>query len=545
MPRFLRQYEILLPLLILVVFAGPVVAYMLPAYESHLSEVYQPLRALKFLSSFGQEYHKWGVMPNFLLAPGYAITLGYWYLTGAFSNPSDTFPHGLSAPLAQLTFLIVQGRVLFFILALISLIALIRSLRALASNQNAICLGVIFALATNIIVIRLWPCMKPDGLMLTFCALALAVYIHIIHDGFTTKRGVWLSFFAVFAISCKELAAAFFILPYLGILWMGWRESLTSDDRARFRRSYAISIVTGVASYALINIIYAPATWWRRVQFWLGGPGKDPDIWGGQEGGAYFMRILASIANNLGPGGCMVLTIAVLIAIRRPTKELVLLTLPLLSVFLIGLLPMGYAHDRFYLPFVLALIPVAVIGLARLDESICEKRGARIAWWSIIAIALLANLNFATFTHHQLQGLDQAAIDRYAINHISPEETVNILSLWPVPAGKERLNIFRLTQDGRSLIELQQSDPEDLPKWILTPAGRIGFLNDAARYPGRAKMLADETGFDIERWRGVEALGYELVEEVEPTAPAWFLFDWMPAPREHHRLHRLMVYRRE
>ena len=49
------------------------------------------MRAVKFLHSRGHPYHKYGPVPNLVLAPGYAAFMAHWTLTGVFTSPSDSF----------------------------------------------------------------------------------------------------------------------------------------------------------------------------------------------------------------------------------------------------------------------------------------------------------------------------------------------------------------------------------------------------------------------------------------------------------------------
>ena len=64
-----------LPMLLVVALAAPSIGYLLPSYACYLGESYQPLRALRFFSSLGQDFHKYGPMTNLLLAPGYGLSL--------------------------------------------------------------------------------------------------------------------------------------------------------------------------------------------------------------------------------------------------------------------------------------------------------------------------------------------------------------------------------------------------------------------------------------------------------------------------------------
>src|SRR5579871_1138784 len=72
----------LFPAVLLVAYTAPSITYQLPNYRSNLAEEYQPLQTLKFFSTRGAAFHKYGPMENFLLAPLYGSTILYWKATG-------------------------------------------------------------------------------------------------------------------------------------------------------------------------------------------------------------------------------------------------------------------------------------------------------------------------------------------------------------------------------------------------------------------------------------------------------------------------------
>src|SRR5262249_653709 len=98
---FARSWYLLVPCIFVAILAGPIVRFQLPNFESTITEEYQPVKALKFFSTRGTAFHKWGPVDNFLLAPSYAVSMGYWWLTGALDPPSTQFPYGFKAPLQQ------------------------------------------------------------------------------------------------------------------------------------------------------------------------------------------------------------------------------------------------------------------------------------------------------------------------------------------------------------------------------------------------------------------------------------------------------------
>ena len=149
-------------------------------------------------------------MPNFILAPVYGPTLGYWYLTGSLSKPSDDFPYGFSDPLPQLGFLILEHRLFFLVLGLAAFAYLGHCLAMVTDSPLARAPAMLFCVATNYPFIVSLPTARPDSPMLSFLAAALGVYLVIVYKGLTPARAFWLSIFAVLSISSKDILAAVF-----------------------------------------------------------------------------------------------------------------------------------------------------------------------------------------------------------------------------------------------------------------------------------------------------------------------------------------------
>src|SRR4051812_24781619 len=172
-----RFAHIWIPCLVILILAAPSVTFMLPACEDYLDEIYQPLQALKFFKTHGTAFHKYGPLPNFLLAPGYGTSLAFWKATGSFAKPSENFPYGFKRPFEQMGFLILQGRVLFLLLGIGCFAYLAHTLRLVTTNRLAIAFAFLLCIATNYILVYSLPNPKPDAPMLAFAAAALAVYI--------------------------------------------------------------------------------------------------------------------------------------------------------------------------------------------------------------------------------------------------------------------------------------------------------------------------------------------------------------------------------
>jgi hypothetical protein len=529
-----RHAHVVAPLLVLVILAAPSVTFLLPATQDYLGEIYQPIRALKFFKTRGQQFHKYGPAPNFILAPGYAATLAYWKITGTFDKPSDKFPYGFERPFEQMGFLILQGRVLFLLIALVGLAYLAHTMREVTGNRWAVGFALLFCVATNFALIDQLPSPRPDSGMIAFAALALGVYVRMLFVGLSVRRGVWFSIWAVLAISCKELAAPMFVMPFLGLIWLAYRQH---DDVAR--RTIRWSFLTGVIAYALLNIVYAPGTWVERMRFWLAGPGIDPDVWGhgvGPLGRAY--AFAECMLSNLGPGGMVVVPVALIAVLIARPRRWVMLLLPAVSVTLLGLAKIEYPADRFYTILCLALFPPAAIGL---DAIMRRPHGKPVA---VAAMVLLGALNvwFASFAFFHHTATFEYAAERHAVAQRDRAATYYLFNNYPHVPGSTRLEYRGLKHDSRSIQQIAATRT-DLPDWIYATRGKVRFFEDARKLPARAAMIKKESGFDISTWTGLKGLGYRHEATITPQVPWWFPFARMPSVNRWRWLGTFEVYR--
>ncbi|HEX7008626.1 MAG TPA: hypothetical protein VF184_01505, partial [Phycisphaeraceae bacterium] len=479
--RWYRWWVLWAALAVVAVLAAPSIWSMVPAYEDHLGENYQPLRALKFFHSRGTAFHKYGPMNNFLLAPGYGASLLYWRLIGQFQSPAEAFPYGFARPLEQLTFLIVQGRIVVLGLSLAMLGLLVMNLRLITPRGPLILAGFLLSIGTDYAAAVSFANTRPDGPMLAFCAAALAVYLRIVYLGLTPRRALALSALAVCAISSKELAGPVWVLPYLGLGWAQWQQSRHDpQDRRRFFQSVSVALVTGVAGYALLNIVYAPGTWWQRMQFWLVGVGKDSAVWGGElttpSGSVwgYLGQIGTSLLNNLGPAGSVAAVAAIAAILMLRPRRWVLLSLPFLSLMALGLVPMGYVADRFYTLAALTLTPMMVAGLTAAWERLAQPR-SRQALAAALGLAVAVNLLWGTFAWHYLDMNWLRVAEREVHARVEPDTPVYLLALHRHVPGKSRLEAQGYQLDPRPLQAIVDAPADQRPAWVLAEQGQLQF----------------------------------------------------------------------
>lgn len=547
--RIRESAWIWLPMLVVVALAAPSIEYMLPSFESHLGENYQPLKALRFFSSPTTDYHKYGPMTNFLLAPGYALSLGYWWLSGDFADPSGDFPYGLERPLEQISFMLLQGRLLFLLLFVSLSIVSLRWLRDATPNRTAIAAAYLFCLGTNYCAMGFVANTRPDGPMFAFLLLSLALYVRILSRGLSVRRGVGLSLLAVFAISSKEVAATVYVMPYLGLGWLElarWRSR--PEERVNVQRTVVATLASGVGAYFVLNTIYAPAIWWERMNHWLGGGGTDSEIWGGLGSGAmsqlgFAVFLFESFLNTLGPAGLLAVVVALAVLLIRRPEMWLLSMLPFLSVLGLGLIPLGYGSDYFTTVATVALIPAVALGFAGLWEWIRPGSIGRPLVLAVLAIGLGLNFMMGTFAWHRLDGFFMRVVERELAVDPPGRASIAIPEPHPHIPGKSRLAWLGYDFDPRSIQQILDAEPASRPDRIYVSVGQVQFIEDALAQPARADVLQGE-GLDISGWNGFEGLGYELEKRVTPATPAWFVFDGLPAVRLWAELRSVLVYER-
>lgn len=539
--RFVSAWPVWGPMLLLLVYTSPSIPFLLPSMTDHHGEIYQPLQALKFFATHGNTFHKYGPAPNLILAPVYGPTLGYWYATGSLSKPSDDFPYGLSDPLPQMGLLILEHRLVFLLLGLAAFAFLGHRLALVTDRRWARALAITFCIATNYPILASIPTGRPDSLMLSSLAAALGVYLEIVSKGLTPARAFWLSTFAVFSISSKEIAAFVFVPSYLGLAWMGWMRTRESpDETGRFWRSIAVGLLAGVLGYAVINIVYAPHVWWRRMEFWLAGAGIAPEVWGGDTWQQQAHRLVRDLMTNLGPGGTIALIVAVVVG--RP-RHLLLLSLPSLGA-LCGYMQMRHSFVRFATPLAVCLTPVVAAGLGRL-LSWPRRPATRALIAAPLIILAAANLLSAGWCWIDLFSIPEYTMERYARAHIPTDRKLTVLSPWKTAPGSTRLERLGYAYEHRPYQEWA-GDSSGMPDVLFTTRGEFGFINDIRKYPKRGEMMKEESGFDFSTFRTPEEFGYELTARIVPSPPPWwFPTSWIPwAGEEVINQRSLLVYGR-
>jgi hypothetical protein len=535
---FRSRSHILLPCLLLLAYAVPLVGTLLPNLADELTESYEPAKTLRFIYTHGTEFHKWGPLPSILYAPFYAPFVGYWYLKHEFVRPSGAFLSAFKHPFWQLGTLILIARCIGLAVVLLAVAFYSRAIARATQSRTAALGAMVLCVATAPDLIFSSVITKPDGLMMAFLALSMAVYSQIITEGFTLRRGVWLSLTAVASISCKEQTAPAYVAIYVWILLS------RLPAQRRFLMDYGATLLTGVGAYLVVDVVYAPAAWWQHIQYWLHGPGKDPAVWATATytWSEYLKDVVSGILFNLGPGGSLALIAALAGSLFYRSKTIVSAWVPVVGYLGLLIAMAGYMPRYFLLPLtVLAALPVGLL-LARAEQALASQPQLRAGATASLILVIVLNLWGANMAWAQVRQTTPWMVEHYAPN-IAKNKSVSLAYPWKVAAGSSRLSFLGYRVDDRPLGALMEH-PSDLPDVILISREWENWMLDFKNRPARNKLY-ETGGYSYAAFQGVGSLGYGLVKVVHPQMPFFLGTSFVPWPSYRIPESRdLLVYER-
>ncbi len=522
------------PAVVLLLCVGPRLWFLLPSPREPFGEVYQPMRAIAFGQKLGQDFHKYGPVPNFILLPGFGVTFAWWWLTGTFSSPSNDWPFGLTDPVGQLGTLVFQQRTIGLLLAAGAVAWLAGGLMRMTGSKLAAMVTTLLVVVSNYHFAWDAGIASPDGFMLSFLLIALGAAARLIGNGPSRALGVTLGVAAALSFGCKENSGPILIgLCLVLIPLVGLRHGFDVG----LRRSIVAAIVAGIGCYLLTSVIYAPGIWWQRMDHWLFEGGLDSGIWGTWDSERqHVWAVVRSLTNNLGPTGVVLVPFLLIAGVLRRPTETSLLIIPGLIGLVVAYL-ISYTPDRFFTGGCVALsLPVAV-GLSHL-LNVTPRRG-RPALISLLLASITFSVWWSLITYHLANVNEQATVEHFALQ-TDPQATKGYAIIYNNYPLLKRLAWLGHDIDLRSITHL---GGEDRPELLYGSAGRVSMYDEAVTMPARAELYAREGDFDASIWKGIEALGYAPPERLRRKLPTWLPFGWMPLMREL-RHEDLLLYRR-
>lgn len=324
-----------------------------------------------------------------LLLPLYAVAIGTYWITGGISHFRSAWPYGMHD------------------------VSLLFSSLILLSNLVATAMGLtMLYIAWRLAASKLWGW---AGLMI---AATSGVYVYYCRVGnldvpysfwwTVALFFLWKYFFggrsfrasllpAAFAAACaagsKDQACGLAFGGALAILFVSTPEVRTRF--ARFRNAFSYGLLF-LGFYALVAILPHPVRWWYHLLYILADVAPTPIP--RTPAGEVQTFILAS-------GWLLrVFTIPVLVLVAagawslfrsRRAKEFWVLVLPLISYYVVAVMPTRVFYPRFTIPFFVPAIVLVIHGVAFLADTVFAAPRLRLAWTAALVALILYQAIFS------------------------------------------------------------------------------------------------------------------------------------------------------
>lgn len=202
----------------------------------------------------------------FVIAICYVPYLGYLYLTGGLSQPTDTYPFGFTAPVSTFINLTLIGRAITVLMAGLLVANTYLTARTIWDKFTARIAALAVSLPTPIVYYSRTG--NLDIPVLFWMSLAILMMARILKFGFTARRAVWTGIFSAIAVSTKDQAYAPLLIGLVSLIIIHLSKNDESIQKANRWKSPLILIVSGAISFFITSgILFAPNRFFRHILF--------------------------------------------------------------------------------------------------------------------------------------------------------------------------------------------------------------------------------------------------------------------------------------
>jgi hypothetical protein len=414
-------------------------------------------------------------------------------------------------------------------------------LKKITESKMIAFIAITAMISTNPLIIFSFVANKPDGVMHGLASVAIGIYMIIVFYGLTPRRAVGFAAAAMMAFSSKEIVGPMLILPFIGLVYSSWQYAKRISAVKNFIKSIVLLVSTAVFSYAIINVIYAPETWWQRMKFWLVGPGTDPNVWASphQNITGYLMSVGMGLLSNFGPGAVVLAVLSVLVLLIYRPRYWLFTVFPLCSFLCFGILAIRYAPDYFMPLATISTAPILAVVLSAFRD---RKKNSLL--YLFIVLCLIINVWYANISWFGVFSNSDLLIENHVKKYVSMDKRIAVGGFYPRVAGKSRLEALGYHIDRRPLGQLFE-ERSDLPQIVYISKALLLWIKQFKERPARAAVFKRESGYDYSNWQGFEALGYRLTATLKPNLNFWWYpFFWMPKYRDLEYNGEVCVYSR-
>lgn len=379
-------------LIVVVVFLliVPGLFWGLPSAITPQVDAPAPLGPLLFVAEYGKGTLSvvYPVFHQLLLLPSYALIAGGFWLTGGLSRITASWPYGFRDPSQFFSALILVTNLVSALMG-VGLLWIMRPLARLRPSWAWVGLLVIGTNGVFIYYSRVGNLDLPYTFWWGVASYFLWRYFFEDDPPSWTLLAAGLA--AAASTGSKDQASGMAIGAGLLILLMSPKQSLPA--RARFRSAVVFTAAL-LVSYFILAVLPEPRHWWSHFRF-VTGPHAPTDIPLTPEGEVrlfgHFLRELVTTYT------LPVLAVAGLGAVwlfrHGNSRHFWLLTLPMITYYVIVIAKTRVLYPRFMLPFVIPIFVLVTYGAAMIAERLGPI--SRKVWLGCIGLFIVGQLAFS------------------------------------------------------------------------------------------------------------------------------------------------------
>jgi len=188
---------------------------------------------------------------------------------------------------------------------------------------------------------------------------------YVLTDMFARRYLVWCAVCSALAIATKDQAAGLVVGSALVIALV--RGAHDRSWSHRLNEAAIFTLVT-LGVYFIVAVLPQPIRWLEHIKWWLPGSPSiedyrryDQSLLGQLQ---LASRTLLHISRVLSPAGLLFSAFGIVVLLNAGrTRDLVVLTLPVLAYYVTIIMPIGFVAERFVLPIGYVLVIFAGVGL--------------------------------------------------------------------------------------------------------------------------------------------------------------------------------------
>jgi hypothetical protein len=245
----------------------------------------------------------------------------------------------------------------------------------------------------------------------------------------------------------------------------------------------------------------------------------------------------------IGWGGLIMLMVALVLTVRRPSKKLILLWLPFLSHILFTTALGGYMPPYFMLPLTPALaLPVAYALSQLLAPSLAKPEADKRFFVATLGVTIVCLYLGLTATTLFRAAHPDSMAERTMRDQLPAGSSVDYLKVLSVARTAVTPGPNGEREDHRPLFEVIEAPMNDRPEYALIPIDLETWTKEIKDRPARGALVKLDTNYDYSTFRNFESIGYDLVGTTMPDIPRW-MFPALIAGHNAYTEEGIHIYR--